>query len=148
MSIVGSSIPRIDAIAKVTGKARYPGDFQFSDQLVMKVLFAHSPHARVVDIDTTQAEAVEGVVMVLTAKDVPVNEYGLGIKDQPVLCGPGSGIAGADIVRFEGDQVALVIAEREAIAVKALKLIEVTYEDLPVVKTLGEALKEGAPVLH
>src|SRR5690606_38186601 len=106
-------------IAKVTGKARYPGDFQFSDQLVMKVLFAHRPHARVVDIDTTQAEAVEGVVMVLTAKDVPVNEYGLGVKDQPVLCGPGSGIAGADIVRFEGDQVALVIAESEAVAVKA-----------------------------
>ena len=148
MSIVGSSIPRIDAIAKVTGKARYPGDFQFSDQLVMKVLFAHRPHARVVDIDTTQAEAVEGVVMVLTAKDVPINEYGLGVKDQPVLCGPGSGIAGADIVRFEGDQVALVIAESEAIAVKALKLIEVTYEDLPVVKTLGEALKEGAQILH
>lgn len=148
MSIVGSSIPRIDAIAKVTGKARYPGDFQFSDQLVMKVLFAHRPHARVVDVDTTQAEAVEGVVMVLTAKDVPVNEYGLGVKDQPVLCGPGSGIAGADIVRFEGDQVALVIAESEAVAVKALKLIEVSYEDLPVVKTLGEALKEGAQILH
>ena len=148
MSIIGNSIPRIDAIAKVTGKARYPGDFQFSDQLVMKVLFAHRAHARVVDIDTTQAEAMNGVVMVLTAKDVPLNEYGLGIKDQPVLCGPGSSVEGADIVRFEGDQVALVIAESETIAVNALKQIKVTYEDLPVVKTLGEALKENAPILH
>jgi len=110
MNIIGKSIPRIDAVAKVTGKAKYPGDFQFSDQLVMKVLFAHRAHARVVAIDTTQAEVVEGVLMVLTAKDVPVNEYGLGIKDQPVLCGPDSSIPGADIVRFEGDQVALVIA--------------------------------------
>jgi CO/xanthine dehydrogenase Mo-binding subunit len=148
MSTIGKSIPRIDAIAKVTGKAKYPGDFQFSDQLVMKVLFAHRAHARILGIDTTQAEALEGVVMVLTAKDVPVNEYGLIIKDQPVLCGPGSGIIGADIVRFEGDQVAVVIAETEAIAVEAMKRIIVTYEDLPVVKTLGEALQEGAPVLH
>ncbi len=148
MNIIGNSVPRIDAIAKVTGKARYPGDFQFSDQLVMKVLFAHRAHARVVDVDTTQAEAIEGVVMVLTAKDVPVNEYGLGTRDQPVLCGPHSGIEGADIVRFEGDHVALVIAETEEIAVHALKRIMVTYEDLPIVKTLGEALKEDAPILH
>lgn len=148
MSTIGKSVPRIDAIAKVTGKARYPGDFQFSDQLVMKVLFAHRPHARVKAIDTTQAEAIEGVLMVLTAKDVPVNEYGLGTMDQPVLCGPGSTIAGADIVRFEGDQVALVIAESENAALKALKSIVVDYEDLPVVKTLGDALKEDAPILH
>ena len=148
MSAVGNSIPRVDAIAKVTGKAKYPGDFNFSDQLYMKALFARRPHAKVLQVDTTKAETVEGVVMVLTSKDVPVNEYGLGIKDQPVLCGPGSGITGADIVRFEGDQVALVIAETEAIAAEALEKITVTYEDLPVVKTLGEALKDGAPVLH
>ncbi len=148
MNTIGKSVPRIDAVEKVTGKAKYPGDFQFSDQLVMKVLFAHRAHARVLDIDTTQAEAVEGVVMVLTAKDVPVNEYGLGVNDQPVLCGPGSGIRGADVVRFEGDQVALVIAESEAIATQALKRIVVYYKDLPVVKTLGEALKEDAPILH
>lgn len=148
MNTVGKSTPRIDAVSKVTGKARYPGDFHFSDQLVMKVLFAHRAHARVLDVDTTQAEAMDGVVLVLTAKDVPVNEYGLGIKDQPVLCGPGSGIQGADVVRFEGDHVALVIAETEAVAVEALKRIIVHYEDLPVVKTLGEALKEDAPILH
>ena len=119
MGAVGKSVPRVDAIAKVSGKAMYPGDFHFSDQLVMKVLYAHHTHAKVLSIDTSQAEAMEGVVMVLTAKDVPVNEYGLGVKDQPVLCGPGSTIAGADIVRFDGDHVALVIAESEAIDVQA-----------------------------
>ncbi len=148
MSTIGKSVTRLDVVAKVTGKAKYPGDFQFSDQLVMKVLFAHRAHARVLDVDTTQAEAMDGVVIVLTAKDVPVNEYGLGVNDQPVLCGPGSGIQGADVVRFEGDQVALVIAESEAVASEALKRIIVTYEDLPVVKTLGDALKEDAPILH
>lgn len=148
MGAIGMSITRLDVVAKVTGEAKYPGDFQFSDQLVMKVLFAHRSHARVLAIDTTQAEAVEGVVMVLTAKDVPVNEYGLGVNDQPVLCGPGSSIEGTDVVRFEGDQVALVIAESEKIAAEALKRIMVTYEELPVVKTLGEALSESAPILH
>jgi CO/xanthine dehydrogenase Mo-binding subunit len=148
MNTVGNSITRLDVVAKVTGKAKYPGDFQFSDQLVMKVLFAHRAHARVLEVDTTQAEALDGVVMVLTAKDVPVNEYGLGVNDQPVLCGPGSGIEGADVVRFEGDQVALVIAESEEIAAEALKRIVVSYEDLPVVKTIGEALKNDAPILH
>lgn len=148
MGAIGMSITRLDVVAKVTGEAKYPGDFQFSDQLVMKVLFAHRSHARVLAIDTTQAEAVEGVVMVLTAKDVPVNEYGLGVNDQPVLCGPGSSIEGTDVVRFEGDQIALVIAESEKIAAEALKRIMVTYEELPVVKTLGEALSESAPILH
>ena len=148
MNTVGKSISRLDVVAKVTGKAKYPGDFQLSDQLVMKVLFAHRAHARVLEVDTAQAEALDGVVMVLTAKDVPVNEYGLGVNDQPVLCGPGSGIDGADVVRFEGDQVALVIAESEEIAAEALKRIVVTYEELPVVKTIGEALKKDAPILH
>lgn len=148
MNGIGTSATRLDVVAKVTGKSKYPGDFQFSDQLVMKVLFAHRAHARVLELNTSQAEALDGVVMVLTAKDVPVNEYGLGVNDQPVLCGPDSGIQGADVVRFEGDQVALVIAESEETAAKALKLIEVRYEDLPVVKTIGEALREDAPILH
>ncbi len=148
MNGIGTSATRLDVVAKVTGKSKYPGDFQFSDQLVMKVLFAHRAHARVLEVNTSQAEALDGVVMVLTAKDVPVNEYGLGVNDQPVLCGPDSGIQGADVVRFEGDQVALVIAESEETAAKALKLIEVRYEDLPLVKTIGEALREDAPILH
>ena len=67
-------------------------------------------------IDTAQAEALPGVLAVFTAKDVPVNEYGLDHADQPVLCGPGSSKPYADRVRFVGDQVALVVAESEQIA--------------------------------
>ncbi|HZK17509.1 MAG TPA: molybdopterin cofactor-binding domain-containing protein, partial [Anaerolineaceae bacterium] len=148
MNQVGKSTNRIDAQAKVTGKAKYPGDFTFSDELVMKVLFAGKAHARILSIDTSEAEALEGVVLVLTAKDVPVNEFGLSAYDQPVLSGPGSDKEGAEIVRFEGDQVALIIAESEEIAEKARSLIKVEYLDLPIVKTIGEALKEDAPILH
>lgn len=148
MKEVGKSNTRIDAFAKVTGKAKYPGDFTFADQLIMKVLYSRRVHARILSIDVSAAQALEGVVLVLTAKDVPVNEYGLSIYDQPVLCGPGSAKEGADIVRFEGDQVALVIAESAEIAQKALSLIKVEYQDLPIVKTLGEALKEDATILH
>lgn len=148
MNEVGKSTNRIDALAKVTGKAKYPGDFTFADQLIMKVLFSERVHARVLSIDTSAAEALEGVVLVLTAKDVPVNEYGLIINDQPVLCGPGSTKEGTDIVRFEGDQVALVVAESVEIAEKAISLIQVEYQDLPIVNTLGEALKDDAFLLH
>jgi CO/xanthine dehydrogenase Mo-binding subunit len=148
MKEVGKPTNRIDAYAKVTGKAKYPGDISFADQLIMKVLFSERVHARILSIDTSEAEALEGVVLVLTAKDVPVNEYGLGINDQPVLCGPGSEKDGADVVRFEGDHVALVIAESENIAQNALALIKVEYEDLPIVKTLGDALKADAVILH
>ncbi|MEJ5172074.1 MAG: hypothetical protein WHU10_13895, partial [Fimbriimonadales bacterium] len=123
MTILGQSVQRVDAVGKVTGKTLYPGDLNFPDQLYMKVYFAKRPHARIVSIDTSAAEKVPGVVAVFTAKDVPVNEYGLGIYDQPVLCGPGSSKPYADRVRFIGDQVALVIAESEEIAAYARDLI-------------------------
>ncbi|HIC88425.1 MAG TPA: aldehyde oxidase, partial [Anaerolineae bacterium] len=148
MRAVGSSIPRVDARDKVTGAARYPGDINLPNQLYMKILFAHRPHARILSIDTTAAEAAPGVVAVFTAKDVPVNEYGLIMPDQPVLCGPGSNKEGADVVRFVGDQVALVLAETEAQATAALDLIQVEYEDLPVVTDPLEALKPDSPLVH
>jgi len=148
VEVVGNSVNRVDAIDKVTGKAKYPADFQFADQLTMKVLFAHRPHALIHSIDIEKALAIPGVITILTAKDVPNNEYGLSIFDQPVLCGPGSNKPYADRVRFEGDQVALVIAENELIANHALKAIEVDYEDLPITSTLDEALSEDAFIIH
>lgn len=148
MNQVGKSVNRIDAGAKVTGKAKYPGDFHFSDELHMKVLFSGHVHARILSIDTSAAASLEGVVMVLTSKDVPNNEYGLIVNDQPVLCGPGSTKEGADVVRFEGDQVALVVAETAELAEKALSLIKVEYQDLPIVATLADAIAPDAPILH
>ena len=118
------------------------------DQSYMKVLFSDRPHAIVKNIDTSKADAMDGVIAILTAKDVPVNEYGLMIFDQPVLCGPGSNIKYADRVRFIGDQIAIIVAESETIAEKARGLIKVEYEDLPVITDPYKALESGATLLH
>jgi CO/xanthine dehydrogenase Mo-binding subunit len=146
--VVGQSLTRIDALGKVTGETPYSGDLSMQGMLHMKILFAGRPHARVKRIDLDRAFAAPGVVAIYTAKDIPVNEYGLQWKDQPVLCGPGSSKPGADIVRFVGDQVAVIVAETEAQAAAARKLIEVEYEDLPVVIDAEEAMQPGAPRVH
>jgi CO/xanthine dehydrogenase Mo-binding subunit len=146
--VIGQSIKRIDARGKVTGETPYPGDIDMDGQLWMKLRFSDRPHARVINIDTSQAEAVNGVMGIFTAKDVPLNEYGLVTKDQPVLCGPGSTIPGADIVRCYADCIAVVVAETEAIAACAAQLIDVEYEDLPSVFTAEAAMSDGAPQLH
>jgi len=148
MEYVGSSVKRIDAKDKVIGAAKYSGDLVMENMVHAKVLFSKYPHARVLSVDTKQAEALKGVVAVFTAKDVPVNEYGLQISDQPVLCGPGSSIPGAEFVRFIGDQIAIVVAENEQIAEAAKKLIKVEYEVLPVLTDPEEAIKPGAMPLH
>lgn len=145
---IGQSIARVDARAKVTGEARYPADFRALDALHAKILFAGRPHARILNVDITEAEAVPGVVAIFTARDVPVNAYGLQTPDQPVLCGPGSSNPGADEVRFIGDQVALVVAESQRAAARARDLIRVAYQDLPVLSDPFEALKPDAPQLH
>ncbi len=145
---IGHSVQRIDAAAKVAGAAAYPGDIDLPGQLWMKIRYSDRPHARVVHVDTSAAERLPGVVRVFTSRDVPVNEYGLVIKDQPVLCGPGGDKPGADIVRCYMDNVALVVAETDAIAAEALKLIHVEYEDLPPLFSPEAAMAEGAPLLH
>jgi CO/xanthine dehydrogenase Mo-binding subunit len=89
MRAIGSSSSRIDAKGKVTGETLYPGDLNMENQAYMKILFAGRPHALVKNVDTGKAKALKGVLGVFTSRDVPVNEYGLTIKDQPVLCGPG-----------------------------------------------------------
>lgn len=148
MAFIGQSLPRVDAYKKVTGQAAYSGDLIMKDMLFMKILFAERPHARVIKIDTSQASSAEGVVAVYTARDLPVNEYGLQIPDQPVLCGPGSSKPYADIVRFVGDQIAVVIAQSETEAHVALELIKVEYEDLPIISDPLEAMKPGTVILH
>jgi CO/xanthine dehydrogenase Mo-binding subunit len=146
--IVGKSVTRLDAAAKVTGETLYPGDINLPEQAHMKILFAGRPHAIIKSIDTSQAEALPGVIAVFTAKDVPNNEYGLIMPDQPVLCGPGSNKPYAERVRWIGDQVALVVAETEAIATKARDLVKVDYEDLPIVTDMLAAMEPDAPLLH
>ncbi len=140
--VVGQSLPRIDAWDKVTGQARYPGDFSMPGMLHAKGVWSEYPHARVRRIDTTKAEAHPGVVRVITYRDVPVNEYGINIADQPVL------VAEGDKVRWVGDRVAIVVAESERIAEAARRLVQVDYEPLPVVTDPREAMKPGAPLVH
>jgi CO/xanthine dehydrogenase Mo-binding subunit len=108
--------------------------------LHMAVLFAQRPHARIVSLDASHALVYPGVVAVLTAADVPRNEFGLIENDQPVLC--------HDVVRFVGDKVALVVAESERVARAACALIEVAYEDLSVVADPVAAMEPGAPLVH
>lgn len=148
MRSIGQSATRIDAKGKVTGETDYPGDLNMDNQAYMKILFAGRPHAIVRAIDTSKAEALEGVLGVFTAKDVPVNEYGLTKKDQPVLCGPGAKKPFTDRVRFVGDQVAVVVAETEKLAAHACQLIEVEYGDLPVITDLEAARLPGATLIH
>ncbi len=146
--VIGKNVERVDARVKVTGEALYPGDINLPDQAYMKILFANRPHAIIKAIDTSQAEALSGVLAVFTSQDVPVNEYGLIMSDQPVLCGPGSSKPFTDRVRFVGDQVALVVAESEEIAAQGRDLIRVDYEDLPAVTDVLEAMHSQDNLLH
>ncbi len=139
-NLVGQSLTRVDAVGKVTGATLYPGDLTMPGMLHMKVLFARRPHARIKRLDVSKAEAAPGVVAVFTAKDVPVNEFGLIMFDAPVLA--------MDTVRWIGEKVALVVAETEKQAARALDLIEVEYEDLPAVTDPREAMQPGVPQLH
>jgi CO/xanthine dehydrogenase Mo-binding subunit len=148
MSAIGRSVERLDALGKVTGETKFPGDLNFPNQAYGKILFSKRPHATVTSIDTSEAESRPGVLAVFTAKDVPVNEYGLIMPDQPVLCGPGSNKVGADRVRFVGDQIALVVAETETVAAGALEGIIVKYEDLPILTDPLDAMKADSPLLH
>jgi CO/xanthine dehydrogenase Mo-binding subunit len=137
---LGRRMLRPDAVDKVTGRTRFPGDLYVEGMLFLKVRFSDRAHARIVSIDTSEADQVPGVVAILTHQDVPVNEYGLIYKDQPALNG--------DTVRSVFDRLALVIAETQQAASQARDLIRVDYEDLPVVTDPREAMKPGAPTIH
>ncbi len=139
--VVGQPVPRHDALEKVTGRAIYTGDMDIPGKLHGKVLRCPHPHARVLAVDTSRAEALPGVRAVLTSRDIPgINRYGLAIQDQQVLA---DGVA-----RFRGEPVAVVAADSEDIARDALGLIRVDYEPLPAVFGPLEAIADGAPRVH
>ena len=138
-AVVGQPVARNDAIEKVTGHLKFPGDLNMPGQLYAKMLWSEHPHARI-HIDTSAAESVPGVVAVYTGKDVPHNEFGLIFKDQPVFS--------FDVARSVGDPLAMVVAETEEIAAQARDLIRVSYQDLPVLTDPREAMKPDAPLIH
>jgi CO/xanthine dehydrogenase Mo-binding subunit len=142
-----SIMDRVDALEKVTGKAKYPGDYNFPDQLILKVRFSDRAHAIVKNVDCSAALQVPGVIAVLTSRDVPNNEFGLSKPDQPVLCGPCEKPY-ADRVRTFADKVALVIAENEEAAQMGRDAIKVEYEDLPIITDVMQAFQSNEVLLH
>ncbi len=140
MTTLGQSINRIDAVGKVTGETPYAGDLNMPGQLWMKVLFARRPHARLKRLDASKAERAPGVVRIFTARDMPVNEFGLIFFDAPVLV--------TDTVRWVGEKIACVVAETEKQAEHARELIEVEYEDLPALTDPREAMRDAAQQIH
>ncbi len=139
--IIGKSECRVDAWGKVTGRAKFAEDYNVGHQLWGKVLRAKHPHANILRIDTSEAEKLEGVEAVLTAKDIPGNKvFGIVVQNQAILA--------QDKVRYLGDGVALVAAKTTEIAEVAISLIEVEYELLPVVSDPEEALKLDSSKVH
>lgn len=138
--VVGQSTRRVEGPEKVTGRARYGMDAFDNNALWCRILRSPSPHARILSIDTSAARALPGVHAVLTGEDVKGMRTGSMWKDEPLLAW--------DEVRLVGDKVAAVAADDEDIALLALSLIEVEYEELPALTDAAEAAKPGAPILH
>ncbi|WP_302794671.1 xanthine dehydrogenase family protein molybdopterin-binding subunit [Cloacibacillus evryensis] len=135
--VIGKNIKRVDAVEKVNGTARYCDDISFRNMLHAKMLHSPYAHARIIKIDTSSAERFPGVHAVITAKDLPENSN-LGEEKGWMLA--------EEEVCYIGDPVAVVAAESLEIADKALKLIEIEYQQLPSVMYLEDALKEDAPL--
>lgn len=145
---VGARAVRRDARGKLTGEATYPADRTPADALHAMVVFTDQPHARLTRLDLSAARAVDGVVAVLGSADVPVNDYGLNIHDQPVFVGlehSGASALPCDVSRWEADHLALIIAESPEIAARAADEIRADWEPLPIVADIDEA--QNADVL-
>jgi CO/xanthine dehydrogenase Mo-binding subunit/aerobic-type carbon monoxide dehydrogenase small subunit (CoxS/CutS family) len=139
--VIGKNVRRIDTPSKVSGRLKYAGDMTMPGMLHVQVLRSPHAHARIVSIDISAAEVMEGVAGVITSADVPGEDgFGVFVNDQPVMA--------RDKVRYVGEAVAAVAAEDPLIAKRALSSINVVYEPLPAVYDPDEALRAGAPVLH
>ena len=142
---VGEQIFRTDVRAKVLGTGQYPDDLderEFPGLTIASAVRSKYPRARVVSIDTEKARALPGVVGVLTAADVPVNQVGHLIQDWDVM------IAEGDITRCVGDAIALVVAKDRKTLERAKKLVKVEYEELTPVRNIDEAAAPDAPIIH
>jgi 4-hydroxybenzoyl-CoA reductase subunit alpha len=144
-SVIGTRVHRVDGPEKVTGSAEYTYDIVLPGMLYGKILRSPHPHARILSIDTSQAEKLVGVKAVITGKDTLGRKQGIWRRfpelcDEEILC--------REKVRYIGDPVAAVAAIDEDTAEEALDLIEVEYEPLPAVFDPMEAIKEDAPQVH
>jgi selenium-dependent xanthine dehydrogenase len=140
---VGAPARRVDAAAKVTGRAQYVDDLREPGMLHGAALRAPHPRARLLALDVTAARALPGVVTVATWEDIPGSRFtGHVVPDWPTL------VAVGEVTRYVGDAIALVAAETPAIAREALALVSAAWDVLPPLRSPAEALAPGAPALH
>jgi CO/xanthine dehydrogenase Mo-binding subunit len=139
---VGRRVERADGRVKLAGQAEFTGDIRPPRMLYGAVLRSPVAHARVLTVNASPAEKLDGVVAVLTAGDLADLDpfYGHALRDRPIVA--------IDRVRFAGEPVAVVAAETQAAADLAINRIEVEYDALPVAASLEAALAPGAPLVH
>ncbi len=139
--VIGSEVIRVDALDKVTGRAKFGADYNVAGQLYGHALYADYPHAKILSIDVSRAKVLPGVRAVLTHLDIPGEKgFGTVVAHQMALC--------VDKVRYMGDAVTIVAAETEEIAKEACALIDVKYEPLPVVSDAEAALSDDSPKVY
>ena len=150
--IVGTRAPRLDGLEKVTGAARFGADIYIAGMLHGKMLTSPHAHARILSIDTRDAEAIPGVKAVITAKDFPIFEQQQDIDFMAEQFRGARIMAehfmARDKALYRGHPVAAIAATSPHIAEEAAKLIHVDYEVLPAVLTIKDALKDDAPLVH
>ncbi|MEA4971497.1 MAG: xanthine dehydrogenase subunit XdhA [Candidatus Pelethousia sp.] len=148
---IGKSVRRVDALDKVTGRAKYTDDLADKSALIAKIVHSTIAHGRVLSVDTSEAEKIEGVVKIVTCFDVP--QYKFPTAGHPWSTDP----AHQDVadrllltskVCFYGDDVAAVVAENEVAAMQAVRAIKVEYEEYPVVLDVQKAMAPDAPQIH
>ncbi|MEA1939328.1 MAG: molybdopterin cofactor-binding domain-containing protein [Candidatus Caldatribacteriota bacterium] len=140
---IGKNILKVDVQDKVTGQAQYSNDIYFDNMLYLKIKRATHPHAYLRRINISKAQKLPRVVKIITAADIPeVKNFGLIIKDQPVLIGIGQKM------RYMGDALAIVIAESKEAASQAVNLIEVEVEELEIISDPLRAMEKDAPFIH
>jgi len=148
---VGRSVERLDAVAKVTGRARYTEDFSLAGMKHAVYVRSSIAHGIVTDINTEKAGKLAGVRAIFTYEDIPDTLFstaGHPFSDDPAQRDPYDRPLLTKHVRFQGDEVAIVVADSELIARKAASMVELTYKELPVLNTQEKILAADAPLIH
>ncbi|MEO6798150.1 MAG: molybdopterin cofactor-binding domain-containing protein [Candidatus Dormibacter sp.] len=141
LAVVGHSLTKPDAFAKVSGLTKFADDLALPRMLFGRILRSPLPHARILSVDTTRAQALPGVLAVLTGEDLPIKFGILPVsQDEEALAG--------EKVRYVGDPVAAVAATDEWIADEALDLIDVQFKELPRYMSIEEAIAGGEEPIH
>src|SRR5436190_15096339 len=141
---LGHSVKRIEDDRFIRGRGNYVEDISLPNMLHMAILRSPFAHAKITSIDTARAQALPGVVAVVTGDLMAQHN----LAWMPTLSGDTQAVLATDKVRFQGQEVAAVVAESAYIARDALELIDVDYEILPAVTSPQQALADGAPVIR